>query len=152
MGIEALAASIVGNVLVPYITKGIDALTTGLADKVGESAAGGVAAAASRIVARVKEAFAQTDDAPVLDQLERRPEKAAPLATEALTEILRSDPALADELQLLLDQRPEGTGGQSVGTIIGNLGYVDARGGHFENTQLIGQVVGTMPPAPPAGA
>jgi len=151
MGIEALAASIVGNVLVPYITKGIDALTTGLADKVGESAAGGVAAAASRIVARVKEAFAQTDDAPVLDQLARRPEKATPLATEALTEILRSDPALADELQLLLDQRPEGTGGQSVGTIIGKyVGYVDARGGQFENTQLIGQVVGTMLPAPPA--
>ena len=148
MGIEALAAAIVGQILVPLLTKGADVVVDGLSSRIGESAADGVTGVAQRILARVTKVFGSAGEEDQLEQLKQRPEAAAPLVTAILKEQLEQDKSLAAELEAMLDEKPP-QGGQSIGSIMADyVGVVDLRYAKVQDAQVIGQVVGTPPPGP----
>lgn len=145
MGVEALATAIVGQILVPLLTKGADAVVDGLSSRLENAAeAGGVAGVAQRIFARVRDVFGEAGEADALDQLKQRPEAATPLVTSILEEQLARDESLMAELAGMLDEKPGG--GASVGSIMADyVGYVDARGAHIERSQVVGQSFGAPP-------
>jgi hypothetical protein len=148
VGVEALAAAIVGQVLVPLLSKGAQAVTEQVGSALGDLAGTQTAAVAARIWGRVKAAFAG-DDELVVAQFEKRPEVAAPLFEELLKECLGADADLAAELEALLEEQPAGST-SSVGTIIGQyVGHVVVHG--QVQAPVTGLIVNPAAQPPPAG-
>jgi hypothetical protein len=121
---EALAATIVGNFLVPYLKLGAEALAGRLAGDAGDAAGKQTAEVAKRIWERVKHAFSgDPSQAAALEQFEKRPEAFGPGVEAMLAELLTNDDRLATELRELTSSADE----TAVRIMAETVGYVDAR-------------------------
>jgi hypothetical protein len=139
VGIEALAAAVVGQFLVPFLSKGADALADSLTATLGDAASSQVGKTAAKLWARVRSAFSAQEQ-PTLDQFEERPQVAAPLVEAMLTDKLAADPGLVKELEGLLAEHPQG-GNTSIGTIMADyVGLVVANAATI-NAPVTGLVV-----------
>jgi hypothetical protein len=149
--VDALAATLVANVVLPYVKQGGERIAGALADNVGERAADYMADLAGRVWEGIRSRFTSDTDRFALRQFEEHPDDEQKLMERLLTEKLRADPAWAAELERLLD-RP-GPDGQSGNQIIDSAGAVllDLRHANLQHAQHF-KIVGIEqgPPGKPA--
>lgn len=146
--VEALALTVVSNLLVPYVKDGAEALGKAVAEKARDQAAGQKAVeVAKKAWDLVRGAFNDAADKPVLEQFEKRPEATEPLLREILQEKIDQNPQLASALQSLRDTQVTSdgtTGAQIIGATY--AGIADARGAHIENGNVTGLHISGPPP------
>lgn len=155
-----LAAAVVSRFLLPALQDGAGAIAGAIADKVGEQAAAHTEGLIGKLWERVDRAFggAGEREQRTLEDFKEDPETYEDAVTKILQRRLDADPALAEDLQKLLDEPVPGTGmtGAQVWNA-GVVGIVDARQARFTNVDsvnLTGAVVSdqaasrAVPPAP----
>ena len=140
---EALAATIVGNFLVPYVKLGAEKLAEKIAGEAGDAAGEQAAGVAKKIWGRIREAFgADAGKAATLDEFERKPEAFAPGVEALLADLLTENRDLADELERLAESNV-GSGEQTAVQIMADtVGYFDARGATISGGQNAGVIIG----------
>ena len=157
----ALAATVVGKILVPFLKKGAETVADEVTSSVGNAAADHATKVASGIWGRIKGAFDASDkDRATVEQFEQHPEAVGPLLQVLLKEKMEHDHKLAAEIQQLLEAKsPDGSG--DVIQIFGQGGVVDARYAEISGGIVAGNI-GTyiaepgvaashsVPPKPPA--
>lgn len=134
----ALASTIAGSFLIPYVKIGAEKLAEEAGKKLGEAASTGAMSAPQQIWARVTAAFTSDEDKQALAQLEKRPDAAKPLVEAILTEKLTQDAGLAQELHALValaEGQTLSTGAQISGAEI--AGIADARNAHLEGSSNV---------------
>jgi regulator of sigma D len=147
----ALATTVVGQILVPYLKEGAKKIADEASKKFGESAGHYAADLAGKIWDRVKATFTSDREKNTVADFQEKPEDAKDLMVAKLREKLQNDPKLAEELQKLVNaQSPDGkgTGAQIIGATY--AGIVDARGATISGGVVGGIVMSpTSPPPPP---
>jgi hypothetical protein len=135
----ALAATVVGSYLVPYLTMGAEKMGEELAGSVGASAASHLTEASKNIWERVKAAFSSDREGQALTQLREFPDEGGPEFVQTiLLRKLEKDPRLARELHELVEAAsPDGgaTSGARVMQSSGIVNLLDARGADFSHSQ-----------------
>lgn len=109
MDVTVLATTVVSQLLVPVLKAGWDRAFDAAAEQAGEQVAEETRGLVRRVWDRLREALGgdPQQDA-VLATFEQRPEAAAPLLEDLLSERLAADPGLARELEELVHRRPDG--------------------------------------------
>src|SRR5215213_7300903 len=118
MVIETLAATVVAQVLLPYVKEGAAKIGEAAALKFGEAAGQHAVEVAQKTWARVKFVFSSGKDRITLEQFQELPEEAAPLVEGILKRKLQEDNQLAEELDKLVnspDPDGKGSGAQIIG-------------------------------------
>jgi wyosine [tRNA(Phe)-imidazoG37] synthetase (radical SAM superfamily) len=155
----ALAATVVGSYLVPYVTMGAQKMGEELAGTVGASVASHLTEASKKIWERVKAAFSSDREAQALTQLREFPEEGGPEFVQTiLLRKLEKDPQLARDLHELVEAAsPDGgaTSGAQVMQSSGIVNLLDARGADFSHSQharVAGAIYGDHIPQLPRNA
>ena len=128
MIIETLAATVVAQVLLPYVKEGATKIGEVAAQKFGEAAGEHAVEVAQKTWARVKSAFSSDKEKVTLEQFQELPDEAAPLVEGILKKKFQEDSQLAEELDELVnspDPDARGTGAQIIGATY--AGIVDLR-------------------------
>jgi hypothetical protein len=150
LDIAVLAASAVGNILVPFFQRTGEKVASDIAEKVGDDAATYASETAMTLWERIKQRFSGSDgDRMVAERFKNEPEVVAPLFESDLKRKLAEDPGFAEELAALLE-RPGPAGSGNVMQIFGDGGIVDARGAHVEGGFIAGYVGTVHSSAPPS--
>lgn len=106
----ALATTVVGNYLMPYVKKGLQKIGEEVKQKLDEAAAEHATKVTAKIWEKVKSLFGPKDE-PLLDQLKQRPEVSQPLVEAVLRDKLNEDTEAAEDLDnLVRAQDPQGNG------------------------------------------
>ena len=147
--IAALATSVVGSFLMPFVKQGVEKINETVTEKFTEAAGKHVAEVTKSIWEKVKDAFSSDEDRATLKQFEKRPEASKPLVEEVLQEKMKADPKLTEELDNLMKSPAPGDAGTAVSIAATTVGYVDARNATISGGIVAGIVQGTPPPASP---
>jgi hypothetical protein len=151
MGIEILAATVVAQVLLPFVKEGAAKIGEAAAQKFGEAAGQHAVEVAHKTWDRVKSAFSSDKDKVLLEEFQELPDEAAPLVEGKLKTKLQEDNQLAEDLDKLVnspDPDGKGTGAQIIGATY--AGVVDLRGGTVSgsNAVITGLSVNPQTPQP----
>jgi hypothetical protein len=147
MVLETLAATVVGEILVPYLKEGAKKIAEEASKRFGDSAGKYAADLAGKVWDRVKASFTSDREKNTVADFEEKPEEAKSLMASRLRDKLQSDPKLAGDLEKLVNtQSPDGksTGAQIIGATY--AGIADARGATISG----GVVAGIVLPPPSA--
>jgi hypothetical protein len=145
--IAALAASVVGSFLVPFVKEGAKKLCEAVRDKFSEAAGDEAVHVTKSIWDRVKEAFSSDKEKATLEQFEEFPDEGKSLVEAMLLKKLKEDPKLAADLGALV-HKPGPEGKSILNMVADSIGYVDARGATISGGIVAGYVSGTPPPMP----
>lgn len=156
MPIDLIAAAVVSKFLVPAVKNGTEQLMKSIGEKVGDEAARHTEGLLGKLWQRVGAVFSSDSDRATLASFKQDPEVYEDAVQKLLTRKLEADPALADELARLVDEKVPGTnmaGAQVVNA--GVVGINDLRNANLsgaQNMTFVGASVGsasaTSPPAP----
>ena len=152
--IAGLASSVVTSFLIPYIKQGVQNIAENVSQGAGDAVAKHVADVAKKVWDRVRAAFTEPEEKTILDQFEKRPDKAGPLMEDVLEEKLQKDVRLAKDLEgLVMSQAgAEGSTSLQVMNNYGTFGVADARGAVIHGTVAgvnIGANAAPSPAMPP---
>src|ERR1039458_6820736 len=103
MVLEALATNVIGQIVLPYLKEGAKTLADAASKKFGDSAAHYAVDVAEKVWNRVKSAFTSDREKYAIEDFQEKPEQAKDLMVSKLKDKLQSDPALAEDLQKLVD-------------------------------------------------
>ena len=145
--IVGLAASIVSNFLVPYVTHGLKGIAEGVSKAVTQRAGDQAAEVTERVWDRVESLFREEPGQEyVLERFKKSPERSAPIVQDLLAEVLESRPELVQELAALVDRPVTGTN-STVANVLHNSGVsLVAQNNTLSDRATIGVYVNT--PAP----
>ncbi len=149
MVLEALATSVIGQIVVPYLKEGAKKLADEASKKFGDSAAHYAVDVAEKVWNRVKASFTSDREKYAVEDFQEKPEQAKDLMVAKLQDKLQSDPKLAEDLQKLVNApSPDGksTGAQIIGATY--AGIVDARGATISGGVVGGIVMSPTTPPP----
>ncbi len=149
MVLEALATSVIGQIVVPYLMEGAKKLADEASKKFGDSAAHYAVDVAEKVWNRVKASFTSDREKYAVEDFQEKPEQAKDLMVAKLQDKLQSDPKLAEDLQKLVNApSPDGksTGAQIIGATY--AGIVDARGATISGGVVGGIVMSPTTPPP----
>jgi len=151
--VAALAASLVGRVLLPYAKLGLKKIGEELKERGGAAVEEQATSLTGKVWDKVAGLFRSDEDRFALEQFQSKPDKAAPLFTDALEEKLAAEPAAAEDLNRMLQEPVGGGDGPTLQHIMAEtFGYVDARGAHISGGQVAGVILGAPPLSAPAPA
>lgn len=157
--IAAMAASIVGSFLLPYVKAGADKIAEATTEKFGPAAAAHVKDLAGKVWNRVTQVLATPDDQKALDLFMKQPELMQKMIEEALRKKLSEDAALVKEFAAMLDAAvPDShlTGAQIMNAgVAGIVNMPNADFGGASNVTISGVTLTSgsesipIPPKPP---
>jgi hypothetical protein len=138
LDIALIAATTVGQILLPYIKDGAVAFGKTVAKEHGEDVGEFAGNLANKVWDTVKSVFTSEKDQTVLEQFEEEPEAAAPLVEAKLKKKLEQNPEVTEALSKLVEEKgPNGsTGAQIINSSY--VGFVDLRGGTVSGGTVTG--------------
>jgi hypothetical protein len=120
--IELIAAAVVSKFLVPALKNEAEGLLQSISAKVGQEAAEHTEGVLGKLWQRVSNAFGSEGEKTTLESFKQDPDVYEEAVTRLLSRKLEQDPALADELQRLVDEKVPGT--DMTGAQVVNAGVV----------------------------
>jgi hypothetical protein len=150
--IAALASTVVAKFLLPYVAKGAGAFADAISDSFSDTAADHATGIAQRLWNRVRDAFGARGDEQAVADFEQHPDAARPLLEVKLADLLRDDPALAQELEGLVSQQDPATN-QSALEIVNSsyVNLVNAPGATITGGTVAGSISYGAPPPTTTG-
>lgn len=146
--IALIAATAIGKILVPFLSRGVEEVTGQLGEKLSDEAAEHAARTATTLWQRVKAKLSGSDaERVIVQRFEEDPQAAAALLEADLKRKMDEDADFAREIARLVEsESPDGSG--NVQQIFGDGGILDARGAHISGG-LVAANIGTVHGASP---
>jgi hypothetical protein len=138
----ALAASLVGKVLLPYAKVGLKKIGDELRKKADAAVESQATSLTAKVWEKVAGLFKSDRDRFALEQFQENPDDAAGVFTKALEKKLQEEPQQAEELQKLLETPLAKGSGATLQNIMADVfGFVDARGAVISGGQVAGAII-----------
>jgi hypothetical protein len=137
MDIGQLSTVIVTTFLVPFAKKSVDQLHEDLAKKTGKSAAQHVSTLAGKIWEKVTSLFKTDKETKALELFRDDPDNMTMMIDKIIREKLEADPALAQELEKMINTSPPGEEATSLQIMnaSGIVGVVNLPNSNFQGAQ-----------------
>lgn len=142
----ALATYVVGSFLVPLLKKGAATLADDLGEKIGAAAPDKLVDVAQTLWDKVRGKTRDTDDAPVVDLFEQRPEQMQAALEDVVRQLLEKDEGFRSEVSEMLEQETDGT---PTWKLMGEyVGVVNMQHANVSGSAQVGGVIVNSPPTP----